>query len=70
MLGPILMVVLFLVMRLIVWLSLRDVTSYGKTRKSGKSIPSLAITRRTTSGAYRWEMGSISPFRNRESLQL
>ena len=42
MLGPILMVVLFLVMRLIVWLSLRDVTSYGKTRKSGKSIKKTA----------------------------
>ena len=42
MLGPILMVVLFLVMRLIVWLSLRDVTSYRKTRKSGKSIKKTA----------------------------
>ena len=42
MLGPVLMVVLFLVMRLIVWLSLRDVTSYGKTRKSGKSIKKTA----------------------------
>ena len=42
MLGPILMVVLFLVMRLIVWLSLRDVTLYGKTRKSGKSIKKTA----------------------------
>ena len=42
MLGPILMVVLFLVMRLIIWLSLRDVTLYGKTRKSGKSIKKTA----------------------------
>ena len=42
MLGPILMVVLVLVMRLIVWLSLRDVTLYGKTRKSGKSIKKTA----------------------------
>ena len=36
------MVVLFLVMRLIIWLSLRDVTLYGKTRKSGKSIKKTA----------------------------
>ena len=42
MLGPILMVVLFLVMRLIIWLSLRDVTLYGRTRENRKSVKKTA----------------------------